>query len=107
MVIFFKKLRKLPRDWGSSVAKVGNSPPPPPPIGLLTKVQKKKNTTYFSSLETVFFALEWTEKWFKASFEAYIQGGGWICLQLKSQINENSEKFPKTNNQIWSLVWKR
>ena len=27
-------------------------------IGLLIKVQKKKNTTYFSSLETVFF-LRW------------------------------------------------
>ena len=30
----------------------------------------------FSSSETFFFVLEWNKKWFKASFETHIQGGG-------------------------------
>ena len=53
------------RGWGYS-----------PTIGLLTKIQNKKNTTFLAPLGLFFFALEWTKKWFKASFETYIQGGG-------------------------------
>ena len=59
MVNFFKKSRKLPSDWVSSVAKGGGGAIVST-IGLLTKVQKKKNTTYFSSSETAFF-LRWNE----------------------------------------------
>ena len=45
-----------------------------PPIGLSTKMQNKKNTTFLALLK-LSFALEFTEKWFKAFFETYIQGG--------------------------------
>ena len=38
-------------------------------------MQNKKNTTFLVLLR-LFFALELTKKWFKASFETYIQGGG-------------------------------
>ena len=57
-------------------------------------MQNKKNTTFLPLLR-LFFALELTEKWFKASFETYIQGGGANCQKLKSQINENFEKMPE------------
>ena len=67
-------------------------------------MQNKENTTILALLR-LFFALELTKKWFKASFETYIQrGGGANCQKLKSQINENFEKMPKINNEIWSLM---
>ena len=43
-------------------------------------MQNKKNTTYFALLRLLFFfALEWTKKSFKASFETYILEG-LICI---------------------------
>ena len=65
-------------------------------------MQNKKNNTFLAFL-SLFFALELTKKWLKAFFETYIQGG-LICQKLKSQINENFKKCPKTNHQILSLV---
>ena len=39
-----------------------------------------------------FFALEWTKKWFKASFETYIQGG------------DNFKKIKVTNqSKFWKM----
>ena len=55
------------------------------------------------ALLRLFFGLELAKKWFKASFETNIQGEGLICQKFKSPINENFEKYPKINNQIWSL----
>ena len=37
-------------------------------------MQNKENTTFLALLRLV-FVLELTKKWFKASFETYIQGG--------------------------------
>ena len=38
-------------------------------------MQNKENTRFLAFLR-LFFVLEWTKKWFKASFETYIQDGG-------------------------------
>ena len=56
-------------------------------------MQIKENNSFLALLRLL-LALEWTKEWFKASFEAYIQGGI-IFQKLKSQINENFEKMPK------------
>ena len=47
------------------------------PIGLSTKTQNRENTTFLALLRLL-FVLEWTKKWFKTSFEAYIQGGEFV-----------------------------
>ena len=57
-------------------------------------MQNKKNTTFLARLR-LFFALKMTKKWFKASFETYIRGGGGNCQKLKSQINENFKNAQK------------
>ena len=88
----------IKRNGGSSVARWGGGYSPS--IGMSTKMQNKENTTSLAFLELFFFALEWTKKRFKASFETYIPEGGLICQKLKSQINKNFEKCPKINNQI-------
>ena len=54
-----------------------------PLIGLSTKMQNKTNNTFLAFLR-LFFVLEWTKKWFKASFETYIQGGGGEFVKNKS-----------------------
>ena len=84
---------------GSSVARVkrGVGGPIASPISLSTKTQNKKNTTFLGLLR-LFFALEWTKKWFRASFATYLQKR-LICQKLKSQINKNFEKCPKIKNQ--------
>ena len=56
-------------------------------------MEKKENTIVLALLR-LFFALEWTKKWFKASFETYIRGG-LICQNLNSLINENFETAQK------------
>ena len=89
---------------GSSVARgeAGGVGPQASPIGQSTKTQNKKNTTFLGLLGLC-FALEWTKKWFRASFETYLQERV-ICQKLNSKISKNFEKCPKLNNQIWSLV---
>ena len=57
-------------------------------------MQNKETNTFLALLRLFFFALELTKKWFKASFETYIQGGT-NCQKLKSQINENFENIPE------------
>ena len=69
-----KKRNKTHRS--SSVARVGGTRGAKPPIGLPTNLQNKKNTTFLALLRLFVFALELTKKWFKASFQTYIQGEG-------------------------------
>ena len=65
-------------------------------------MQNKENTTFLALLR-LFFVLELTKKWFKASFETYSTGAN--CQKLKLQINENFEKMPenKQSNLIANL----
>ena len=65
----------------------------------VNQTQNKKNTIFLALLR-LFFALKWTKKYFKATFEVNIQGGGLNRQKLKSQINKNFLKCPKINNEI-------
>ena len=64
-------------------------------------MQNKKNTT-FKALLRLFYALELAKKWFKASFETYIQGGA-NCQKLKSQ-NENFENAKNKQSNLIANV---
>ena len=63
---------RIGKNMASSVAGGGGGYIPP--ADLSTKMQNKKNTTFLALLR-LSFALEMTKKWFKASFETYIQRG--------------------------------
>ena len=66
---------RLPSDVSSSVAKGGGGGGGYIlPIGLSIKMKNNENVTFLALLR-LFFALEWTKKWFKTSFETYIQRG--------------------------------
>ena len=90
MIIFFKKLRKLPSDLGSSVAKGGYSPLPP--IDLLTKVQKKKIPPILA-LRRLFFCPGMDKRWFKAFFWNIYSGGGGEFVK-----NENHKSMKTLKN---------
>ena len=67
----------------------------PFPIGLSTEMQNKENTMFLSFLRLLFM-LEWTKKWFKASFETYIKGGGANLSKIKVTNQWKLRKMPKS-----------
>ena len=67
---------------------------------ILWYQSNKKKAIYLISLE-MFSRREWTKKWFKASFETFLEGA-LIYQKYNSQIC--FDKSWKLRNQSWSLA---